>query len=68
MVRRLLPARWHSSRHRDAVEKALDDVDMLAYAERQPYQADKKRVLLARALAQAKIPLLDEPLAGVDPP
>lgn len=70
--RRLLPARWHSSRHRDAVEKALDDVDMLAYAER-PIEAlsggQKKRVLLARALAQeASILLLDEPLAGVDPP
>ena len=70
--RRLLPARWHSSRHRDAVEKALNDVDMLAYAER-PIGASsggqKKRVLLARALAQeASILLLDEPLAGVDPP
>ncbi|RUR51376.1 metal ABC transporter ATP-binding protein [Vreelandella populi] len=70
--RRLLPARWHHARHTEAVEKALIAVDMLAHAER-PIGAlsggQKKRVLLARALAQqASILLLDEPLAGVDPP
>ncbi|GGC83315.1 metal ABC transporter ATP-binding protein [Vreelandella lutescens] len=70
--RRLLPVRWHEPRHRQAVEKALDDVNMLAFADR-PIGAlsggQKKRVLLARALAQeASILLLDEPLAGVDPP
>ncbi|MFI8748749.1 metal ABC transporter ATP-binding protein [Vreelandella lionensis] len=70
--RRLLPARWHEQRHCHAVEKALDDVNMMAFADR-PIGAlsggQKKRVLLARALAQeASILLLDEPLAGVDPP
>lgn len=70
--RRLLPSRWQSARHHQAVQKALNDVDMLALAER-PIGAlsggQKKRVLLARALAQdARILLLDEPLAGVDPP
>ncbi|MCA1772738.1 MAG: ATP-binding cassette domain-containing protein, partial [Halomonas sp.] len=47
-------------------------VDMLGFSDR-PIGAlsggQKKRVLLARALAQqANILLLDEPLAGVDPP
>ncbi|PCF97439.1 metal ABC transporter ATP-binding protein [Vreelandella nigrificans] len=70
--RRLLPARWYAASHRDAVHKALEDVNMLALSDR-PIGAlsggQKKRVLLARALAQqAKILLLDEPLAGVDPP
>jgi manganese/iron transport system ATP-binding protein len=50
----------------------LEAVDMLALAKR-PIGAlsggQKKRVLLARTLAQqANILLLDEPLAGVDPP
>ncbi|MBT2774796.1 metal ABC transporter ATP-binding protein [Halomonas sp. ISL-60] len=70
--RRLLPSRWYHSRHGEAVCEALRAVDMLALAER-PIGAlsggQKKRVLLARALAQqANILLLDEPLAGVDPP
>lgn len=70
--RRLLPERWYAPSHRQVVRKALEDVNMLALAER-PIGAlsggQKKRVLLARALAQqAKILLLDEPLAGVDPP
>jgi|TARA_R110000850_G_scaffold20699_4_gene61445 manganese/iron transport system ATP-binding protein len=70
--RRLLPARWYDTRHVEAVERALEAVDMLALAKR-PIGAlsggQKKRVLLARTLAQqANILLLDEPLAGVDPP
>lgn len=70
--RRLLPARWYAPSHQQVVRKALEDVDMLALADR-PIGAlsggQKKRVLLARTLAQqAKILLLDEPLAGVDPP
>lgn len=70
--RRLLPARWYAPNHQQVVRKALEDVNMLALADR-PIGAlsggQKKRVLLARTLAQqAKILLLDEPLAGVDPP
>ncbi|MGE6605497.1 metal ABC transporter ATP-binding protein [Halomonas sp. NPDC076908] len=70
--RRLLPSRWYAPRHTEAVREALQAVDMLGLAER-PIGAlsggQKKRVLLARALAQqASILLLDEPLAGVDPP
>lgn len=70
--RRLLPSRWYDPRHGKAVREALQAVGMLGLAER-PIGAlsggQKKRVLLARTLAQqANILLLDEPLAGVDPP
>ncbi|XAW60342.1 ABC transporter ATP-binding protein [Halomonas sp. Bachu 37] len=70
--RRRLPARWAHPRHCKAVNEALEAVNMTSYAER-PIGAlsggQKKRVLLARAIAQqAKILLLDEPLAGVDAP
>lgn len=70
--RRLLPQRWSNPAHAEAVAAALEAVDMTSYA-RRPIGAlsggQKKRVLLARALAQqANILLLDEPLAGVDSP
>ncbi|ALE03341.1 manganese/iron ABC transporter ATP-binding protein [Bartonella ancashensis] len=54
----------------EAVYAALERVDMLAFAKRQIGElsgGQKKRVFLARALAQqAKVILLDEPFTGVD--
>jgi manganese/iron transport system ATP-binding protein len=53
-----------------AVEQALARVDMLAFRQRQIGElsgGQKKRVFLARALAQdARVILLDEPFTGVD--
>ena len=70
--RRLLPQQWANPDHRRAVQSALEAVDMADYAARPIADlsgGQKKRVMLARALAQqASILLLDEPLAGVDPP
>lgn len=60
------------SSHKDeiAVQKALERVHLTDYADRQVGQlsgGQKKRVFVARALAQgASILLLDEPFAGVD--
>ena len=55
---------------RAAVGQALERVNMLALAERQIGElsgGQKKRVFLARALAQqARVILLDEPFTGVD--
>ncbi|MCE8034871.1 metal ABC transporter ATP-binding protein [Billgrantia tianxiuensis] len=69
---RLLPRQWANPSHRQAVEAALEAVDMADHAARPIGElsgGQKKRVMLARALAQqARILLLDEPLAGVDPP
>ena len=54
----------------EQVEQALQRVDMLAYRKRQIGElsgGQKKRVFLARALAQGgRVILLDEPFTGVD--
>ena len=59
-----------SAADRAAVEQGLRRVDMLGFADRQIGQLSgwqKKRVFLARALAQdGRVILLDEPFGGVD--
>lgn len=56
--------------HREAALAALDQLGMAGFAKRQISQlsgGQQQRVFLARALAQeARIYLMDEPLAGVD--
>ncbi len=69
-LRRFLPPCWAAPIHKDATKYALDAVGLFEYANR-PIGAlsggQKKRVFLARALAQdADLLLLDEPLVGVD--
>ncbi len=68
--RRFVPPRWAGSEHATSVHEALETVDMLSHRDR-PIGSlsggQKKRVFLARALAQdALLYLLDEPLVGVD--
>ncbi len=59
-----------SANDRDAVSRALSRVDMLEHRQRQIGElsgGQKKRVFLARALAQeSRVILLDEPFTGVD--
>jgi manganese/zinc/iron transport system ATP- binding protein len=59
-----------SREHREAAMAALERVGMADYARRQISQlsgGQQQRVFLARALAQdARLYLMDEPLAGVD--
>lgn len=62
--------RLPSKADREAVDHALERVDMLAFRKRQIGElsgGQKKRVFVARALAQGgDILLLDEPFTGVD--
>ncbi|MFW6238205.1 MAG: metal ABC transporter ATP-binding protein [Halanaerobiales bacterium] len=68
--RRFLPPCWAGKEHQEIVENALEAVDMEDYHRRPIGElsgGQKKRVFLARALAQkAGLLLLDEPLVGVD--
>lgn len=68
--RRLLAPRWGCGPHWQVVDQCLADVSMTAHADHPIGHlsgGQKKRVMLARALAQqADLLLLDEPLSGVD--
>ncbi|GGC36263.1 ABC transporter [Brevibacterium sediminis] len=67
---RMGPLRMSRRADREAVESALDRVELTEFADRQIGQlsgGQKKRAFVARGLAQgATILLLDEPFAGVD--
>jgi manganese/zinc/iron transport system ATP- binding protein len=62
--------KWPKSADRAAALRALDQVGMLAFAERQISQlsgGQQQRVFIARALLQeADVYLMDEPFAGID--
>lgn len=63
--------RYAGKRDWDAVEQALERVDMARYGQRQIGElsgGQRRRVFIARALAQNDdVLLLDEPFSGVDP-
>jgi len=62
--------RWPTRQDRQVVARALEQVGMTAWADRQIGElsgGQQQRVFIARALAQeARILLMDEPFAGVD--
>ena len=67
---RMGPTRRARRTDRDAVDRALERVELTDYADRQIGQlsgGQKKRAFVARGIAQgATVLLLDEPFAGVD--
>jgi manganese/iron transport system ATP-binding protein len=64
--------RWQRASDRRVVQRCLEEVGMLPYADRQIGElsgGQQQRVFIARALAQeATILLMDEPFTGVDAP
>lgn len=64
--------RWQRAIDREVVQRCLEQVGMLPFADRQISElsgGQQQRVFIARALAQeATILLMDEPFSGVDAP